>query len=105
MKRVLQEGLLVAVVGATLAFAANAVSPRGLKLTRNYFPGGSAPHNPPTRPHTGAIVSPILPPTNGISPFVQLVAAFREKGLELVDSNRVVQLFHDPRYQQNLRSE
>lgn len=32
------EALLVAVAGAALALAANQLSPRGLQLTRNYFP-------------------------------------------------------------------
>src|SRR2546428_640022 len=39
MKKVLQEALLVAVAGTAFAFAANALSPLGLRLTRNYFPG------------------------------------------------------------------
>jgi hypothetical protein len=33
VKRVLQEGALVAVIGAALAFAANGLSSRGLQLS------------------------------------------------------------------------
>ena len=35
----MQEGALVAVIGAALAFAANALSPHRLELTKDYFPG------------------------------------------------------------------
>ena len=37
-KKVLWEGLLVAVIGSAFAFAANEISPRGLRLTTDYFP-------------------------------------------------------------------
>ena len=39
VKAILLEGLFVAVTGAAFAFGANAISPRGLALARNYFPG------------------------------------------------------------------
>jgi rhodanese-related sulfurtransferase len=37
---VLREAVLVAVAGGVLALIANQLSPRGLTLTRNYFPDG-----------------------------------------------------------------
>ena len=40
VRKVLREALLVAAAGIVLAFGANLVSPRGLALTRNYFPAG-----------------------------------------------------------------
>jgi len=40
VRNVLLEALFVAVIGAVFAFGANLVSPRGLALTRNYFPAG-----------------------------------------------------------------
>ena len=40
-RRILLEALLVAAVGSVIAFVANAVSPRGLILARNYFPGAT----------------------------------------------------------------
>lgn len=94
MKRILQEGVLVAVIGAALAFAANALSPRGLKLTENYFPGTAltVPVSVSGTNAAGAIVH-----TN--SPAEQLAALLRTNGLQLADSNLVVQLFHDPRRQ------
>ncbi len=39
---VLIEALLVAAVGGALGWFANAVSPRGIELGRNYFPGSPA---------------------------------------------------------------
>jgi rhodanese-related sulfurtransferase len=95
--KVVREGLLVAFIGALLAFLANAVSPKGLTLSRDYFPGVSRyaavlPANPV--PGTAA--------TNTPSPFELLAAHFREKGLQLADSNQVIRLFHDPRVEQNL---
>ena len=98
MKRVLQEGALVAVIGAALAFAANALSPHGLLLTKNYFPGTSV-----TLPAPVGVVTNVLgasaAKTN--SPGELLSARFRAEGLQLADSNRVVQFFQDPRREQD----
>ena len=92
----LQEGALVAVLGAVLAFAANALSPRGLYLSRNYFPGSpSAQLSPAARTNlTGAATT-----TN--SPLELLATRLRANGLQLADSNQVTQLFRDPRREQD----
>jgi rhodanese-related sulfurtransferase len=96
VKRVLQEGALVAVIGATLAFAANALSPHRLKLTRNYFQGTKqAPPTPAGTNVTGASG------TTTNSPLELLAARLRQDGLQLADSNQVVQFFHDPRREQD----
>ena len=97
---VLLEAALVVVIGALFAFAANWVSPRGLALTRNYFPAG-----------TGRLVSAnptAIPPHNAAAanspafdPAQLLAAELKEKGLQLADASRVLQLFHDPRFKQN----
>ena len=43
-KAVVFEALLVAALGLVFALAANALSPRGLRLSRNYFPdAGTTP--------------------------------------------------------------
>jgi rhodanese-related sulfurtransferase len=98
VKKVLVEGLLVAVLGALLAFAANALSPRGLKLTRDYFPAtGVVPLNSAGQTQTNSVSG-----TNAPSAFELLAEQFRQKGLQLLDSNHVSQLFNDPRYQQDL---
>ena len=97
MSKVLREALVVAVAGAALAFAANALSPRGLKLTRNYFPNdttSTAASQPGKAP---------LPPgqTTPTDPLARLEAQARELGLRVADSNLVVQLFNDPRREQD----
>lgn len=89
MKRVLQEALLIAALGAALAFAANALSPRGLQLGKNYFPAPA----PAVEPSPG---------TTNSSPLDALAARFSSEGLQLADSNRVMNLFRDPRRGQDL---
>lgn len=91
-KKILWEGLLVAVLGAVFAFAANAVSPRGLKLARDYFPGAATNLAPRLGPLT----------TGSPSPAELLARRLKAKGLFLVGSNQVVELFRDPRYAQEL---
>ena len=84
--RVLVEALLVALAGAVLAFGANALSPRGLKLTRNYRP----------EPAPGRAISG----TNAVSsPSGPLAAELQARGLTPAGSNLVIRLFHDPRYE------
>lgn len=98
MKGLLQEGALVAVVGATLAFAANALSPRGLNLTTNYFPGAGVTLHGPVVIGTNA-TGAATAMTN--SPLELLSARLQADGLQLATSNQVVQLFHDPRREQD----
>ena len=77
----------MAVAGAVVAFAANQISPRGLVLTRNYFP---AENN-----RTAAANSAAL------SPAQLLVAQMKKNGLQLVDGGQAVKLFRDVRFKQN----
>jgi rhodanese-related sulfurtransferase len=97
VKSVLLEGLLVAAMGAALAFAANALSPFRLSLARNYFP-------------TDKTASPVAAPTSSPSnpagaktnaPVASLADRLRESGLQLADANQVTQLFQDPRREQD----
>jgi rhodanese-related sulfurtransferase len=97
VKGALWEGVLVAVIGAALAFAANALSPRGLLLTRNYFPSGTS-SSPGVVPGTNASVATGIK-TN--RPTESLAARLQASGLQLADSNQVAQLFHDPRRAQD----
>ena len=87
----------MAVIGVTLAFVANGLSPRRLELARNYFPGTKLPSpTPGARTNvTGAAVA------NTNSPLELLSARLREHGLQLADSNQVAQFFHDPRREQD----
>ncbi len=100
MRGVLLEALVVAAVGAAVAFAANAVSPRGLKLTRDFFGLNVKVAHPQTA--GGLTNSAASWGTNAPSLHALLAARLREKGISLVDSNEVIRLFDDPRCQQNL---
>ena len=99
VRNVLREALLVAAAGIVLAFGANLVSPRGLVLTRNYFP---ADINRPVPVATGAgspsDVANTNPPAS--SPAQLLAVRLKEQGLQSVDGRQAAQLFHDPRFQQ-----
>ncbi len=92
MRNVLLETLLIGVAGLALAVAANALSPRGLKLTRNYSPGGALTASR-SLPYNG---------TNAPSSAQFLAAQFQTEGLQLADSNLVAALFADPKKAQDL---
>jgi rhodanese-related sulfurtransferase len=93
VKKVLLEAALVVVIGAIFAFAANQVSPRGLALTRNYFPAGINRPVPAARD-----VANTNPPAS--SPAQLLAVRLKEQGLQWVDGHQAAQLFHDPRFKQ-----
>jgi len=93
---VLLEALLVGAIGLALALAANALSPRGLSLRRDYFPG--------TVTATPAAVTNLdggaSAPESGATPALtqpQLAARLAAKGLRLIDSTEARRLFEDPR--------
>jgi rhodanese-related sulfurtransferase len=83
------EAFVVALGGALLAFAANALSPRGIHdLSRNYFPA----QKPPTGT-TNVISANAASSTN-------LADQLQAEGLQLADLKQATGWFHDPRYQQ-----
>ena len=92
MKKVLLEALLVTAAGVVIAFAANALSPRGLKLTQDYFHGENLPLRRSTPEQTLTASSNATPDA--------VVARLIEKGLQVVNGDQVFDLFHDPPYQQ-----
>jgi rhodanese-related sulfurtransferase len=95
VKKTLLEALLVALVATVIAFAANAISPRGLKLSRNYFPGDAQPSHATT-----AVPSHPGPAgTNSASAADLTVERLKGKGLQVVDGAQVEKLFQDPGYQ------
>jgi rhodanese-related sulfurtransferase len=97
-RKVLLEVILVFVLGIVAALATNALSPRGLALTRNYFPSGE-----PVQPAPVATLEPSrgIEETNRPSASdLEAVTRLKGKGLQIVDRNQVEQLFRDPRYQQ-----
>ena len=90
MKRVSLEALGVILTGVALAFAANAFSPKGLKLSRNYFPA---------QPLIG--ISNSIPLPHGSNSFAAVAALLKAKGLQPALTSEVRNLFEDPRYLQN----
>jgi rhodanese-related sulfurtransferase len=94
VKRVLLEALLVAAVGAIVAFGANALSPHGLRLTKDYFHGETHPVSRMITNQTSAMAAG----TNAAPDPV--VARLKEKGLQVVNGEQAAELFRDPLYQQ-----
>jgi rhodanese-related sulfurtransferase len=99
LRRVLLETLVVVVLGLACALGANLISPRGLSLTRDYFPG------------TGKLNPPLTPPGQGNSNPVSgqgtgeqeaVIAHLKDRGLQPVDGKEALQLFRDPQYEQDL---
>src|SRR2546425_4541595 len=94
-KAVIFEALLVALCGGVFGLVANAVSPLGLRLSRNYFPGtGIAAAN--SHPTNGTAVA------TSADPLTATLQRLHEHGLQTVSSNEVRQLFTDNRYEQGL---
>jgi rhodanese-related sulfurtransferase len=96
VRRALLEAVLVAAIGAALAFAANALSPRGLVLSKNYFPGAQ-----PSLPGPGKLALPGNLSTNTSSAAEMLAARLRQDGLQLANTELATQLFHDPGREQD----
>lgn len=96
LRLVLAEAALVAVVGAVLAFAANAVSPRGLELGRDYFPGSHSSVRPAsgTNNDNAPKLTPEIAPAAGEAAPAQRLA---QQGLQLIRGSQVMELHRDPR--------
>jgi rhodanese-related sulfurtransferase len=97
MGRVFREAVVVGALGLVLALVANALSPRGLSLTRDYFPltarpaaggGEEAQAGAESAAATGAAVA--------------VDQKLREHGLLAVSDDRMHALFTDVRYAQEL---
>jgi len=92
------ESLLVAVFGLIAALAANALSPRGLGLSRNYFPETGSPRRESANTGSNNPSAPSLP----ANPSSDVAQRLQQRGLQLVANQEVVELFRDPRYEQGL---
>lgn len=88
LRHAIVDGLVIGLVGAGLAVAANFLSPRGLALRRDYFPATPAPSGP-------ALVAGARS-TGGAADDRE--TRFARRGLTLVDHTRAVELFRDPRF-------
>jgi len=101
VRAVLAEAAIVAVIGGLFALALNALSPRGLTLARDYFPG--AIRNASLPPAASNLISAATTGTNTPTPTAtELIAArLKAKNLQVVSIDDIRQLLHDPRLQQN----
>jgi len=86
---ILYEALVVALVGFCAALTANHFSPKGIKLTRDYFPA------------SGTTTEESVPPqgATGLAEEGNLEARLRARNLAVVDLAEVQELFQDPRHQ------
>ena len=89
MKKVALEALAVALGGFLLALLLNGISPRGIRLTRNYFPASKPVAVSPTGTNAAAVAHAA---TNTLS------ARLAARGLQVADTNLVLKLYHDPGY-------
>jgi len=98
---ILLEAVMVVLAAAAFAFAANALSPRGLNLARDYFPSGAAPSRAPLKvsPPAAGNAAPANKDSQAAADIGQRI---KEKGLQPIDRAQVERLFHDPRYQEGL---
>lgn len=97
--KVLAEALLVVIAGVGLALAANALSPHGLSLKRDYFPVSNkeASQTPIATNH----------PVKGTAVVNETVSAalqarLKQDGLKLIDLGAATNLFQDPRYDREM---
>jgi rhodanese-related sulfurtransferase len=97
--RVVLEAAVVVLAAAAFAFAANEVSPRGLKLERNYFPGGTNQPFAPVRYSSPSIVATNTSPEPAADAVDQRL---KDKGLQPVSRAKTEELLHDPRFQEGL---
>jgi rhodanese-related sulfurtransferase len=87
-------------VAAAFAFAANEISPRGLKLARDYFPRAASPSVSPPKVSPTVAVNPAS--TNEDSEAAETDRRIKEKGLQPISRAETERLFRDTRYQQGL---
>ena len=80
-RAILRDSASIVIAGAIVGLLANAISPRGLSLGRNYFPAPAPASNSPA---TAAATD--------------REARFARRGLALVAHARAVELFRDPRF-------
>ena len=98
LKRVLFEALVVSTVGLVFALVANFASPRGLSLTRNYFPGPNTSGVGPGANSNLTVTAQKTDPA-GDATWETVSARLRGKGLQPIDGKEAIELFRDPQYE------
>jgi rhodanese-related sulfurtransferase len=96
----LLEAVMVVAAAVGFAFAANALSPHGLKLARDYFPKSVSPVVSTTQISVSQIAVSNSPAAPEDSEAAQISRRIKEKGLQPIDRAETEKLFHDPRYLQ-----
>lgn len=111
MAKILQDSILIVVLGTVVGLAANAVSPRGLSLTRDYF-GSTLTNGSAARagsaaavrsePHATDTARPAPERSTGPdrSPEPSATASRTKHGLPLATHDEVAAWFRDPGYAQ-----
>jgi rhodanese-related sulfurtransferase len=94
-KPVLREAVVIALLGAVLAFAANALSPKGLDLHRAYL----APKQDNQPPDT-SIGSSTNKGAPALTEEQHTIAHLQQEGLQTMDTPKVEALSRDVRFQQ-----
>jgi rhodanese-related sulfurtransferase len=94
------EAVIVVAAAAMFAFAANALSPHGLKLARDYFPRSASPVISTAQVSQPAATNAAA--TTEDSEAAEISRRIKDKGLQPIDRAQTERLFHDPRYLQGL---
>jgi rhodanese-related sulfurtransferase len=96
IRAIFAEAAIVVALGLGVGLAANAISPRGLALGRNYFPTGTNQPSPPV----AVSPAPSNPSdTNELSEAEQITQRLHDKNLQEIKLSQVEILFRDPRRQ------
>ena len=97
---VLAQTAGVLLAGLVFGLVANAVSPRGLRLSRDYFPGGGGAVAA-TGTNSGLVRTNVAGGAQS-STNSATVLRLRQKGLQAIDTAEAVELFNDPLYQHGI---
>src|SRR5690242_7349003 len=89
LQPILTEAVLIVLSGAVIAFGANALSPHGINLKRNYFPADTTA--PPPQNGSSQSVSNAVPAEEKVT------ERLKQKGLQPIDSTVAHQKYDDPR--------
>lgn len=87
------QSLIVMLAGIAAGLVANALSPRGISLTRNYFPDAARATRAPAAPPVSTTTRANEPP----APTADAPVRLARSGIPLLDHARSLELFRDPR--------
>jgi rhodanese-related sulfurtransferase len=90
--KIVTQAFLVTICGTAVALAANFISPRGLSLTRNYFPAVAKPES------RSVVAGVTTPSTTQPAPS----KADEKPGMATLTTAQALELFRDPNYEAEL---